>query len=433
MQVKVEDKGKCRREVEIEVPVETIKEEYDSIVKYFRQHVALPGFRKGKAPEAMVRTKFSKDIQKELHDKVVPKSFHQALDENKLEVEHILNIDEGEFDPEQPFKFTILLDVKPEVNLPEYKGVSVTKEAAEVKDENIDAAIDNVRQQMAKYEDITDGRAVSAGDLVQVNFEGKVGDKPVKDFSDTAAGIGEGEDFWVRADENAFIPEFAEGLLGVASGDTAVFDVNFPEDFSVEELRGTTASYSVDVLAIRERILPEVDEEFCKRMGVDNAEALREEVSKDLQSQLDNSLKNKMMSEIQEWLLSNITVEIPESTLQQETQNNIQDIVRKSTSDGESEDSIKEHKDEIFNNAQEAATKTLQMRYILGAIAAKEEIDATGKEMKEEIARISQMYGVDEAVIRERIAENGSDDMVKADVVARKTMDFLFDNADVKG
>jgi len=433
MEVTVEDKGNCRKELEIEVPVEDIRQEYNSIVSYFRQHVALPGFRKGKAPEAMVRSKFKKDIEKELHDKVVPKSFHQALADQNLEVEHILDIKENDFDPDQPFKFTVTLDVKPEVNLPDYKGVSLTKEVSEVKEEDVDAAIDNVRQQMAKYEDVTDGRGVVAGDLVQVNFEGRVGEQSVKEIAESAAGIGEGTDFWVRADENAFIPEFAEGMVGVSPGGKTEISVSFPEDFSVAELQGKEAAYDVEVLAIRERIMPEVDEDFCTKLGAESPEDFRAQVVKDLESQSENAEKNKMMTQLQEWLLANISMDIPESALQQETQNNIQDIVRQSASSGESEDNIKDNKDQIFENAQDAAGKTLQMRYILAAIAKEENISADSGEVQEEITRMAQMYGVDPSIIRERIEENNSEDMVKADVVARKTMDFLFDNADITG
>jgi trigger factor len=433
MEVTVEDKGKCRKELNIEVPVEAIKEEYDSIVNYFRQNVALPGFRKGKAPLPMVQTKFKKDIEKELHEKMLPKSFHQAIQQEKLKVEQVIDIEEGDFAPDQAFKFKVIMDVKPEVNLPEYKGISLDKEAAEVKDEDIEGTIDNLRQQLAKYEDVTDPRAVVAGDLVQINFEGKVGEESIKDLAESASGIGEGEDFWVRADENAFIPEFADGMVGVDMGGKTVIDVTFPEDFAVEELRGKAAKYDVEVIGIRERILPELDEEFCKRVGTEGEEDLRDQIKKDLESQMENAQKNKMMGQLQEWLLETIPVEIPESTLQQETQQNIQDIVRQSTSSGESEDTIKENKDQIFENAQAAASKTIQMRYILASIAEQEKITASSKEVTAEIERMAQVYSVDAKIIKERIAQNGSEDMIQADVVARKTMDFLFDNAEIKG
>ena len=127
MQVTVEDKGKCRKELHIEVPVEAIQEEYNNIVAYFRQHVALPGFRKGKAPLPMVQTKFKKDIEKELHEKIVPKSFHEAIKQENLRVEQVLDIDEGEFSRDQAFSFKVVMDVKAGVNLPQYTGVALTK------------------------------------------------------------------------------------------------------------------------------------------------------------------------------------------------------------------------------------------------------------------------------------------------------------------
>ncbi|MFP6907657.1 MAG: trigger factor [Verrucomicrobiota bacterium] len=432
MDVQVEDKGKCRKAVNIKVPAADVDEEIKRVVNYFRQHASLPGFRKGRAPELRIRSHFSKDILKEVREVLMAKGYRAALEQEKLKIEHLLEMKEGEVHDGEPFELDLEMDTRPDITLPKYMGIVLQREAVEVTDEQLAEASVAFRKQYARFEDLVDPRPLAIGDLAQVNYTATIDGNPIKDISPASEAMGERKKFWVRMDENAFLPEFRDGLQGVEVGGSTTITATFPDSFADEVLRGQTAEYVVEVIAIRERKIPEMDEAFVEQVGEESVEALMVKLREDLDRQVKQEQDNKLRHAVTEFLLTHAEFDLPESVLSMETQNRIRNIVRQTSMSGEAKESIEGHKDEIFMNAEAEATKILRLRYMLLAVADAEGIEVSENELESEVQRMATMYGIPADELKNMLEQNKTMDDVKLDVLSRKTVELLFENADIK-
>lgn len=431
MDVQVEDKGKCRKEVNIKIPAADVDEEIKKVVDYFKKNATLPGFRKGRAPEPRIRSHFSKDIEKEVRETLMAKSYRTMLEEQKLQVEHLLDMKEGDIKDGADFELTLEMDTRPAVNLPKYKGIALKRDKVDVTDEQLEQASEAFRQQYARFEDLAEPRPIVVGDLAQVNYTATIDGTPVKEVSPASEAMGEREKFWVRVDENAFLPEFRDGLQGVEPGGNTTITATFPDSFADEVLRGKTAEYAVEVIAVRERKIPDMDATFAEQVGEESTDTLIAKLREDLEKQVQAGQDNKLRQEITEYMLAQADFELPESVLSLETQNRIRNIVRQTTEAGEGKEAIEEHKDEIFKNAETEATNNLKLRYMLLAVADEEKVEVADEEFEQEIGRMAQMYGMPAAEFRKILEQNQTLDDLKMDLLIRKTVDLLFENADI--
>ena len=297
MNVTVEDSGKCRKIVRIELPSELVKQETDRVTAEYKQYARIPGFRPGKAPVNLVRQRYQKEILAAVKEQLLPKAYRDAMEQEKLDVVAVIDMEGGDVNAGQPMSFSITVETRPEIALPEYKGIPLTRKPVQITDADVDAALTNIRERYAKFEDAS-GQAVAAGDLAQIDYSATVDGKKLEEVDPAAKGLGEGVDFWVRVDENAFIPEFATALPGRNIGDQVDVSVTFPADFTSEALRNATATYSVTIKGLRQKILPALDEEFAKRVGEASVETLRAGVKDDLvrhgQDQEQTRLRNEI-------------------------------------------------------------------------------------------------------------------------------------------
>ncbi|MFT5123742.1 MAG: trigger factor [Kiritimatiellia bacterium] len=432
MDVQIEDKGKCRKALTIKVPAADVDTEIKKVVTYFQKNASLPGFRKGKAPELRVRSHFSKDILKEVREVLIAKSYRAALEQEKLKVEQLLDMKEGDVVDGEAFELNLEMDTRPDITLPKYMGIELKREPMEVTDAQMEEASLAYRQQFARFEDLAEARPLALGDLAQINYTATIDGKPLKDVSAASESLSERKKFWVRMDENVFLPEFREGLEGVDVGGSTAITVTFPETFTDEALRGLTAEYAVDVIAIRERKVPEMNDAFVEQVGEGSVEALQAKLREDLDRQVKHAQDTKLRNEVVEYMLAHAEFDLPESVLSLETQQGIQRIVRQTSMSGEAKEAIEEHKEEIFKNAEAEATKTLKLRYMLLAVSDAEQVEVSDKEVEAEVERMSQMYGMPVDQLKKILEQNQSLGDVRRDLVCRKTVELLFDKADIK-
>lgn len=430
MNVSVEEAGPCRKILTIEIPAEEVAKEYKEVLSVFLKKANIPGFRAGKAPAKLVESRFKADIIEQVRDTIVPKSYHEAIQQEKIAVVAILDMDEVDVVSGEPLSYKVTLDVQPDFELPVYEGIKLTRNPVEVSDEDVDGQIAQILQQQARYEDV-EGRVVAAGDLAQIDFTGTCDGQSLEEIDEKAAGIGKGEDFWVRVDENAFIPEFAEGLPGTEIGGETEITATFPADFGVEALAGKDVLYKVSVKALREQILPEIDEEFCKKIGEENEESLRNSVRGEIAKQGEQQEESRLRAELRKHLLDSVTLELPESVVQEETRRHISDFVRQGSERGMSEDQITENKDKIYESATATAQESVKGRYVMLKIAAAENIEVSDKELDAEITTMGYMYQMGPDELRKRLTENNSMDDLRHDIQIRKTLDLLMEKAEI--
>jgi len=428
MQVTIEETGPCKRTLNIEVPEATVKEELSRVADMFKSQVNIPGFRKGSAPESIVRTKFGKEIKEEARDQLVPKVYQEVLSNQDFDVVTVTNVSDVVIESGQPMTFTVDVEVRPEFSLPEYKGIALEKESIEVKDDAVQETIDRILEQHVKYEDV-EGREVAEGDLAQVDFEGTFEGQALEEVDEKAAGLGKAEDFWVRTDDDSFIPGLAKAVIGKSIGDSADFDATFAADFGLETMAGKTVKYKVSIKAIKEKQIPEIDEEMLKLFQVETEDELRERIKEDLTTQATQANQGRLRDGIADYLLENTTIEVPETQVTQETKHAIQSIVSENMRRGIDQSIMAEKQDEIYDNASEGAEKRVKLNYIMTHIAEENDISLNEDDVENEIARLATMYGTAPKEIRKQINDNNSMSAVKEGVLIEKTYDFLLENA----
>lgn len=431
MKVIVEEVGPCRKKLGVEIPSEKVAQEYEQVLAMFASGAKVPGFRAGKVPKDIIKRRFDKEIAEEVKERLISTGYHEALKQEKINVISVLDVLNVKFEMGQTMSFQVLLDVPPKFELPDYQKISLKSKKVEVADKEVVDTIQRIREQNARYDEVT-GRAVQKGDLVQVDYEGVCEGTPLTALAPAAAELGQAKDFWLMADEDSFLPGFGMGLVGGAIGEKRQLPVDFPADFREKAVAGKKATYFVSIKAIREKKLPEMNEEFLKGIGVESEAQLKEKIKEDLLRMGEEMEKRRLKGEIIKHLQDNTKMDIPESVAQQETQELIYDIVRENKYRGMGDEEIKEKKTEIFETATKNAVDRVKMRYILDAIAEKESIAATEEELSARIQEMAARYRETPAAFRAELEKRKALGHVRQEIRLSKTVDFLLEKAEIK-
>ena len=433
MSVQIEEISPCRRKLSIEVSADTIAKEFDEAISVYASQVALPGFRPGKAPKQLVKSRYQKEITGRLRDHLLPKSYHEALQENELDVVNIMEMDDDiEIKEGEAFTYSVTVDIRPDISLPEYKGISLKKEVEEIDDSALQERVDAMREQRADFEDVDD-RPISRGDMAQIDFIGKLEDTPLEEAVPEAKGLGEGKDFWLQASDEAFIPELGLALDGLSIGDEKTIPITFADDFVVEQLRGKSVTFDVTVKAIRGRTLPEMDEKFFEGFGVKDEAEFHERIKESLVAEKEREADGKISQDIESLLLDKTSFELPESMVAEAAQQQIQHIAQDLQRQGQAEDQLMENKDEILKTANTAAERQVRLRLILQAVADKEGIEVTDKELEREMTMLAYAYSMQPDELKKRMKENNQIEDLRGDVICRKVVEFIKENAEIEG
>lgn len=433
MTATIEEISSTRRKLNIEVPAETITQEFDEAVAMYASQVSIPGFRPGKAPKQMVKSRFGKEITGRMRDHLLPKSYHEALQEHDLTVVGILEMDEDiEVVEGEALAYSVTVDIRPDISLPTYKGMALKREVEEIADSELEDRINALREQRADFEDVEDA-PVARGDMAQIDFTGSLDGSPLEEAVPEAKGLGEGKDFWLQASDEAFIPELGLGLAGLKIGETETIDVSFNDTFVVEELRGKDVSFEVNVKAIRARKLPELDEAFYEGFGVKDEAEFHERISESLVQEKERAADGKLTQDIEAFLLENTTFDLPESMVAQASQHQIQRIADDLQRQGTAEDQLMEQKDEIISSANEAAERQVKLRLILQTIAEGEDITVSDQDLEREITMLAYAYSMQPDELKKRMTENQQLEDLRGDIVCRRVVEFIQDNAEIEG
>ena len=431
MNVSVKDDSACRKIMTIEVPADKIAEEREETIKAYAKYANIPGFRKGKAPKSVIAKKYAKDIDKDIQERVLPKYYHEALQKTELKVVNIIDATEVTLEADQPVSFDVTVDVEPEFKLPKYTEIPLKEEKIEVTDEQVQEQINAILNQHATYEDV-EGKVVAQGDMAQLTYEATVDGPPLQKAIPEAKGIGSGAGYWVSADDYAFIPGMGEAIIGLTTGDKKDVEVTFPETFMVKELADVKAQYSIEVTGVRERTIPTIDEEFCKKIQVESEEDLRGKIREQLEAQAANAELGQKHEQIVEYLIKKTKLEVPESSVQQQTRNMMYDIAQRRMMMGQTQEQVGEQQEEIMKEAEERAIENVKLRYIGLGIADELELEASPSEVNEEIASMAIRQRKDARELRKEMEENDTIGSVAEQVRFNKALDYMIENAKIK-
>lgn len=410
----------------VEVEAERVNAALDKAFKKVVNKVNVPGFRKGKVPRMIFEAKFGvESLYQDAIDILLPDVYREALKETKIDPIDRPEIDIEEFSKGNPFKFTAKVQVKPEVELGEYKGLEIPEKDFSVTPEEVDEELKRMQERNAELIVVEEG-AAQDGDMVVIDFEGFVDGEAFEG--------GKAENYSLTLGSGSFIPGFEDQLIGVELGDDKEVNVTFPEDYHEESLKGKAALFKVKLHEIKRKKLPELDDEFA--MDVSEFETL-EEYKQDLEKTLNERKETEREQYIENTAIDKAveaaTVDVPEVMVETELDQMVREFENRLRMQGmtlemyyqftgQSDDALKEQ-------MKEDAAKRVRQRLVLEAIAAAENIVVSEEEITEELEKLSEMYRMSAEELRDIFEKNDNMDSIEKDLAIRKAVKLLVENS----
>lgn len=425
--VSVDQLAPCKKLVRVELDAAEVDAAFDAITKDIQKQASLPGFRPGKAPRAMVEKKYAAEIKEEAKRKLIGENYRKAIADQKIEVIGYPDIEEVQFERGQALQFTATVETAPEFQLPEYKGLPAQLETKFVTEADVDRALDMLRGQHVKFETVA--RPLAGGDIAVVNYTGACDGKPITELAPTAKGLTEQKNFWVETADGSFIPGFAAQLTGASAGEKRTVTVNFPADFVTPQLQGKTGVYEVELVEVKQKVLPPLDDELAKKFGAENLEKLKAGVRADLENELKYSQSRAIRNQAVRALLGRVNFELPETAVAAETRNVVYDIVRQNTQRGMGRELIEKQKDEIYSAAAGNAKERVKLAFLVQRIAEQEKIAVTQEDVLKRAQQLAMMYQMPfDQFLKDLQKRNGVNELYDQ-VLHEKVLELIEKNA----
>jgi trigger factor len=432
MNIVVEKQPKCVATLRVEIPADKVSGERARIVKGYASKARVPGFRPGKAPQAVVEKRFQKEITEELTEKLVTGAFDEALSKESL---HVLDFGQPEdmiTHADGSFTFVSKLTLAPEVALPDYKGLTVTVPPAAVPDEEIESQLKALQERFADFNAI-EGRPAAMGDFAVIDYTSTVEDKPTEEFLGKPAGyLASREGFWVRLDEKAFLPGFADQLVGMNLEESREIKITLPEDFQLPELASKEMVFQVTVKELKEAILPELDDAMAERLAPGKTmEDIKQIIRENMAGERDRKIADMKVNQIVAHFNAQVSFELPEDLIHQETQSQADAMVKRGVQSGMTEQEIETQSEEIFASAGQQAVTNLRTNFILQEIARVENIAVTDSELINHLAQIAISRKIAPKKFIKDMQRAGRIQSIRSSMAIGKTIDFLVEQANV--
>jgi trigger factor len=433
MNVEVENLPNCVASLRIELPPDRVTKEWDKVVRDFREVARIPGFRPGKAPPGVVEAKFRKQIQEQLTKKLVSETTSEAIREKGLKVLSISDVDDVQIGPDKTMRFTATLITVPEFELPEYKGIPVRVPRVEVTEQEIQKAIEKMRESRATFSDV-EGRTLELGDFAVIDYATLVESQPLLEvYPRVPRMLGGGQDFWIKLDENTFLRGFSGELLGMHPSENREFDVAVADDYPIRELVGKALHFNVTLKAIKSMQLPELNDEFASQIqGGFTLAQLRTALREDMTSEKRRLAETAKRDQIFDYLVSRVECELPQSYVRDETRRIMSEIVQENQRRGITEEVLRENQKDIVNAASRSAKERLKANFILTKIAERENISVSAAEFKHRVQELADQYRTTHAKMLSEVEEKRATAHVREEVLIGKVLDFLTSNANIE-
>lgn len=428
MSVKVEKLEKNMAKLTIEVSADELEKATEAAYRKNKNSISVPGFRKGKVPRAMIEKMYGKGVfLEEAANAVIPAAYEKAYEECGEEIVSSPEIDVVTLEPGQAFVFTATVALKPEVTLGKYKGVKIDKIETEVTKEEINAVIERERENNSRTKSV-EGRPVKDQDTAVIDFEGFV--------DGVAFEGGKGENYDLVIGSHSFIDTFEDQLIGKNIGDEVEVNVTFPEEYHSADLAGKPVMFKVTVKDIKEKELPELDDEFASEVSeFDTLAEYKEDVKKNLSEKKEKEAKDQKEMAAIEAVIADAAMEIPDAYVQTVQKQMVDEFAQRIQMQGLSMEQYLQLTGSNLAMMEEQikpqALKRIQSRLVLEAIVAAEKIEASEEDFDKEVARLAESYKMETDQVKEMIGEAGKEEIMK-DLAVTKAAEFVTENAKEK-
>ena len=414
-----ETSSNTKREIQVEIPVEEVNRETDTLIQKYQKLARLPGFRRGHVPASIIRQRFSEDIKTEVVDALVPRYFRREADKQGLIPVSQPRVTDLHIHEGEPLRFKASFDVLPEIKVEGYKELRAEKHEIVVTEQEVEEALKNLQEQHATFTTV-EGTTLAEGDFAQVSLDGTPKDgegKPVHM-----------DEILVEIGGKNTMPEFTENLRGASAGDERTFDVVYPEDFSDKRLAGKTLTYTVKVHAIKQKNLPELIEEFAKQLGefanLDEVrKRIREGMEADRKHEAEREAKDKLVAE----LIRRNDFEVPEGLIDRQIDLRLERGLRALAAQGmKAEDIKKMDFNRLRAGQREQAVQEVKASLLLDKVADAENLQVSDGEIDREVEMLAKQSKQTAEAIRARLTRDGALDRIRNRIRNDKTLDFLY-------
>jgi len=431
--VQLNNVSPTRKSLVVTLDPSEVDAEHQAVVGEIAKLARIPGFRPGKAPAAMVAKRFSKQIGDDFKQKVIAKAYRAGLEKEKLDVINVVNVEESAIATGTPASVTITLDVRPEFELPAYENLPTEIATTNVTDAEVEKVIDGLRSERADFKPAD--RAAQKGDYVKLAYEGKIDGQPITDLAPDKQLYGKVPQTWeeVEGANEGVIPGLGKQLAGLKAGEKKDVTIAFPAEFAaVPALAGKTATYTVEVQEVRERVLPDLNEEFFKSQQVDDLAGLQSQVRHNLKMQKEYQNRTAQRRQVTEQLAARVDFPVPDSLVDAETQSVLRQFIEENMRRGVPQEQFEKDKKELFEGAKKAATGRVKLQLILAKIAEQEKVEVTNDDLNSYLYREAMRSGQKADKLAKSLA-NDRDQLrsVQQSIIFDKAVDFLVSKAKV--
>jgi len=413
----------CRRELDLEIPAEEVSKATEKTAKEYARIARVPGFRPGKAPISLIKRRFAEEIKGEILQKLVPEKVEQAVAEQKLTPVSQPQVEKLEFNEGQPVKFTATFEVLPEFSLGEYKNLEIEMPEMAITDEDVARTLGEMQQRAATFAPV-EGRTVENDDYVQVKLLGtpESGGEPLQAESVLCH---------VGAEET--MAPFNENLLGANVGDHKNFDVAYPADYPDAKLAGKTFHYSVDILGIKTKKLPDLNDEFAKDVSdATSLDELKKKIHESLDHERDHRQKDLQREKVIAELVKLHDFPVPQSLVEHQMDIRLERVVRSLAQQGVDPRAVNVDWVTLRRGQEERAKDDVKAELVIDRIATEEKIESTDEELQQELEHMGTHSGESAEAISARLTKEGTLDRIKAKLRSDKTIDWVAQNARIK-
>jgi trigger factor len=424
MKSDIKDVGSCRKELTVEIPATTVDQAIERVSKRYGRSAKVQGFRPGKVPAAIVRTRFRDQILQDVAQALIPDAVDEAVAEHDVAPVAAPQIRDVEVDDGKPLTFTALIETLPDIDPGDYTAFTLRQSPIQVDDGAVDRAIERLRQTRAHLEPVTD-RAAEPGDILTVDLERRLADQPRTPSEPL-------KDVRVEIGSDANPPGFDDELTGLAPGDTRSFTVTHADNDAVRRLAGQRASYSIEVKNLQRPVLPDLDDEFARSIGkFEDLDALRTQVDADLRGQAELEGRNEVRQDLLRQLANRVTVEVPQALIARELDRRTEQVARRLIEEQVDPRQARIDWDAFREQQREPATDTVRGTLVLDEIADREAVEVTSEDLDQEIERQAALGGRTPQAVRALLEKDHGLGRLKAGLRREKAIALLLRRATI--
>jgi trigger factor len=421
MKVALESIEGCKRRLAVEAPADVVQQEWERAYGRVQKQARLPGFRKGHVPRSLVKLHFADDVRREVAEHLIPDVYRQAVSEAQIDPVNEPDLQEVRLEEGAPLSFVAVVEVKPSIELGEYKGVAVEHAPVPVSEDDVDQALEQMREQQAQYHAVD--RPAAPGDLVIVDYTLSPDDHEPTTASGYQFVIGAG----------AVMPEIDQAVVGMRAGEERQVGLRFPEDHRMESLRGKPGTAAVKLTEVKEKALPALDDDFAKGLGeFDDLAAVRAEVRRQLEARRTSDERRALEDKVVDALLAAHAFSVPDAMVLRHISHQVEHARERMRRQGIDPDRIPWDYPKLVGELRPGAEKLVRRTLLLEAIADRESIAAGEAEVDAEVERLASAAQRPAPAVRRMMEKSGDLESLRHGLRERMTLDFLIGHAAVR-